>query len=88
MSIIQVQIPEPVLKQAEALAAREKVPVAQIISLAVAQAIGVWSNESYVALLGRQGSREKFLEALQELPDVEPPEDDRLPHGYLPEGPS
>ena len=88
MKTIEAQIPEPVLKQAEALAAREKVPVAQIISLAVAQAIGVWSNESYVALRGRQGSREKFLDALKEVPDVEPAEHDRLPHGYLPEGPS
>ena len=81
MSIIQVQIPEPVLRQAEALSARENVPVAQIISLAVAQAIGVWSNESYVALRGGHGSREKFLDALQEVPDVEPPGHGRLPHG-------
>jgi len=88
MKTIEAQIPEPVLKQAEALAAREKVPVAQIISLAVAQAIGVWSNESYVALRGRQGSREKFLDAPMEVPDVEPSKHDRLPHGYLPEGPS
>ena len=81
MKTIEAQIPEPVLKQAEALAARENVPVAQIISLAVAQAIGVWTNESYVALRGRHGSRERFLEALQEVPDVDPAESDRLPEG-------
>ena len=86
MRTIEAQIPEPVLKQAEALAARENVPVAQIIRLAVAQAIGVWSNESYVALQGKHDSRERFLDALREVPDVEPPDQDRLPHGYLPEG--
>jgi len=47
------QIPEPVLKQAQELAKRENVPLKQIISLAVAQAIGVWANESYMALAGK-----------------------------------
>jgi len=41
MKTIEAQIPEPVLKQAQELAKRENVPLKQIISLAVAQAIGV-----------------------------------------------
>jgi hypothetical protein len=82
MKTIEAQIPEPVLKQAQELAERERVPLEQIISLAVAQAVGVWSNESYVALRAKRGSREKFLDALKEVPDVEPPGHDRLPEGY------
>ncbi|MBI3852400.1 MAG: toxin-antitoxin system HicB family antitoxin [Verrucomicrobia bacterium] len=82
MKTIEAQIPEPVLKQAQELAARENVPLAQIISLAVAQAVGVWSNESYMAVRAKRASREKFLDALQEVPDVEPPDYDRLPGGY------
>jgi len=50
MKTIEAQIPEPVLKQAQELAERENVPLEQIISLAVAQSIGIWSNESYVAM--------------------------------------
>jgi hypothetical protein len=84
MKTIEAQIPEPVLKQAQELAARENVPLEQIISLAVAQAVGVWSNESYVALRAKRASREKFLDALKEVPDVEPPDYDRLPEGYKP----
>ncbi|MBI3413734.1 MAG: toxin-antitoxin system HicB family antitoxin, partial [Verrucomicrobia bacterium] len=76
MKTIEAQIPEPVLKQAQELAARENVPLAQIISLAVAQAVGVWSNESYMAVRAKRASREKFLDALQEVPDVEPPDYD------------
>jgi hypothetical protein len=84
MKTIEAQIPEPVLKQAQELAARENVPLAQIISLAVAQAVGVWSNESYMAVRAKRASREKFLDALKEVPDVEPPDYDRLPEGYKP----
>lgn len=82
MKTIEAQIPEPVLKQAQELAARENVPLEQIISLAVAQSVGVWSNESYAALRAKRGRREKFLDALKEVPDIEPAEYDRLPEGY------
>jgi hypothetical protein len=82
MKTIEAQIPEPVLKQAQELAAREHIPLEQIISLAVTQAVGVWSNESYIALRAKRASREKFLDALKEVPDVEPPDYDRLPEGF------
>jgi hypothetical protein len=84
MKTIEAQIPEPVLKQAQELAERENVPLEQIISLAVAQSVGVWSNESYVALRARRGNREKFLEALKEVPDVPPMPGDELPEWYEP----
>ena len=84
MKTIEAQIPEPVLKRAQELAARERIPLEQIISLAVTHAVGVWSNESYVALRAKRASRQKFLETLQEVPDVAPPEFDRLPEGYKP----
>ncbi len=82
MKTIEAQIPEAVLKQARELAARENIPLEQIISLAVAQSIGVWSNESYVALRAKRASREKFLDALKEVPDAPPPDYDKLPNGY------
>jgi len=82
MKTIEAQIPEPVLKQAQELAAREHIPLEQLISLAVTQAVGVWSNESYIALRAKGANREKFLEALTEAPDVEAPDHDRLPDDY------
>ena len=82
MKTVEAQIPEPVLKQAQELAAREHIPLEQIISLAVTQAVGVWSNESYIALRAKRGSRAKFMDALNEVPDVEPAEYDRLPEAY------
>jgi hypothetical protein len=57
MKTIEAHIPEPVLKQAQELAARENIPLDQIISLAVTQAVGVWSNESYVALRAKRANQ-------------------------------
>jgi len=84
MKTIEAQIPEPVLKQAQQLADREHIPLEQLISLAVTQTVGVWSNESYVALRAKRASRDKFLDALKEVPDVEPADDDRLPEVIAP----
>ena len=84
MTTIEVKIPEPVLKQVKELADREQISLEQLISLAVTQAIGIWSNQSYLALRAQRGRREDFLKALEQVPDVEPPEYDRLPEGYRP----
>jgi len=84
MTTIEAKIPEPVLKQAEELAEREQISLEQLISLAVTQAVGIWSNESYISLRAKSSSREDFLNALEQVPEVEPPEYDRLPEGYQP----
>lgn len=81
MKTIEAKVPEAVLQQAEELARREHIPLEQLISLAVTQAVGVWSNESYMAGRAKRGNREEFLRALEQVPDVEPPEWDRLPEG-------
>jgi len=86
MKNVETQIPEPVLRQAQELAARENIPLEQLLSLAITQAVGVWSNESYISLRARRASREKFLEALKEVPDVNPADHDYLPEGYKPLG--
>jgi len=84
MTTIEAKIPEPVLKQAEELAEREHISLEQLISLAVTQAVGIWSNESYISLRAKRARREDFLRLLEQVPDVEPPEYDRLPEGYQP----
>jgi len=87
MTTIEAKIPEPVLKQAEELAEREQISLEQLISLAVTQAVGIWSSESYISFRAKLGSREDFLKWLEQVPDVEPPEYDRLPEGYHPKSP-
>ncbi len=69
MTTIEAKIPEPVLKQAEELAEREQISLERLISLAVTQAVGIWSNESYIALRAKRGSREDFLRSLEQVPE-------------------
>jgi hypothetical protein len=78
------KIPDAVLKQARELAEREKIPLEQIISLAVTQAVGIWSGQSYIAMRAARADKENFMAALRQVPDSEPPEYDRLPEGYRP----
>ena len=79
MTTIEAQVPEPVLEQARALAERERIPLAQLISLAVTQSVGVWSHESYVAHRAKNASREAFEEVLSEVPDAPPMPGDEWP---------
>jgi hypothetical protein len=84
MTTIEAKIPEPVLKQARELAERENIPLEQIISLAVTQAVGIWSNESYLAIRAARATKARFIDALKQVPDSEPSDNDRLPEGYVP----
>jgi hypothetical protein len=72
MITIETQIAEPVLKQAQELAARESIPLEEVISLAVTQAVAKWSNESDMAVRAKEASQEMFLDALTEELNAEP----------------
>jgi hypothetical protein len=78
MITVEAQITELVLKQAQELAARKNIPLEEIISLAVAQAVGTWSNENDMAALSKDASQEKFLDALTEDLNAEPRDRDCL----------
>jgi hypothetical protein len=73
MKIIEAQIPEPVLQQAEELAAREHISLDQIISRAVTQAIGTWTSENEHELRIKRAGRERFLNALTDALNASPP---------------
>jgi hypothetical protein len=75
---IEAQLPEPVLEQARALAERERIPLAQLITLAVTQSVGIWSHESYVAHVPKTLAR-GIRGALGEVPDSPPLPGDEWP---------
>ncbi len=72
MITIEAQITELVLKQAQEPAAQENIPLEEIISLAVAQAVGTWNNENDMAVRAKDASQEKLLDALTEKLNAEP----------------
>ena len=79
MSMIEaIQIPESLLKQVQALAEKEGITVEQFVSSAIAEKASAWMTVDYLKERAARGSREKFLQALSQVPDVEPDEHDRL----------
>lgn len=74
MTTIEARIPQPVLKQARVLAERENFPLEQVISLAVTQAVGIWSNESYIAIRAARATKENFIDALRATAALTAPE--------------
>jgi hypothetical protein len=79
MSTIEaIKIPESLLKQVQALAEKEGITVEQFVSSAIAEKASAWMTVDYLKERAARGSREKFLQALSKVPDVEPDEHDRL----------
>jgi len=73
MSVITADVPSPVFKSISALAETEGVPVERLASLAIAQAVAVWSSQSQeFARRAARGNREKFEAALAKVPSAEP----------------
>jgi hypothetical protein len=79
MKIIEVRIPEPVLRQAQDLAVQEDVTVDHLLSLAVTQMIAMWSTERQMSSDIKSHSRKQFLEMLQHALEDEQSNFKRVP---------
>ena len=78
MTHFETTIPDAIYKQAAAFAKRENLSLEQVINLALAHSLGTWTAESLMAERAKRANREKFLEFMSQVPDVEPDEHDRL----------
>jgi hypothetical protein len=72
MTTIQAQVPDPLAKQVEELAAQEKVSVDQIVSIALAYQVSAWRARDTVATRAGRGSWEKFDRVMSKVRDVPP----------------
>lgn len=78
MSTLSIRIPDYLHEQVKNLAANEKISMNQFITLALAEKMSALMTEDYIKERAKRASKEKFLEALKKVPDVEPEEYDRL----------
>lgn len=78
MTTIETKIPDSILRQAKSFAEREGLSIEEVINLCLAHSLGAWTSKGIIAERGKSGSREKFLEFMSKVPDVEPEEHDRL----------
>lgn len=78
MSTLTIQLPESLKKNIEALAAREGYSVSQFLASAAGEKLAVVLTMDYLRREAEAGRREDFEHYLDAVPDVVPPENDRL----------
>lgn len=70
-----VAVPEDLYAKAVELAEQEHVSVEQFVSSALADQL---AGRQYLGARAQRATRDRFLKALEHVPDVEPEESDRL----------
>ncbi|MGH7174062.1 MAG: ribbon-helix-helix protein, CopG family [Gemmataceae bacterium] len=78
MSSLTIQLPESLVKRIEALAAREGFSVSQFVASAAGEKLAVMLTMDYLRREAAAGRRDDFDKYLATVPNVAPPEDDRL----------
>ena len=74
-SCVTLRLPESLHNRAKELAQEDGVSMNQFIMLALAEKVATLNAENYLQIRGQRASREKFLAAMGQLPDVEPPDE-------------
>ncbi len=83
MTRVSVRLPNSLHKQLREWASAEGTSIDQLISSAVAEKLAALLSPKYLEARAKRASRRKFEAALKTVPDVEPPEFDRLPKQAL-----
>jgi hypothetical protein len=78
MSTLTIRLPESLKKSIEALAAKEGYSVSQFLASAAGEKLAVVLTMDYLRREAKAGRREDFEKYLAAVPDVVPPENDRL----------
>jgi hypothetical protein len=78
MSTVTIQIPESLKNNIEALAAKEGFTVSQFLASAAAEKLAVMLTMDYLRREAKAGRRTDFDKYLAAVPDVAPPENDRI----------
>ena len=78
MSTITIELPDSLKKRIEARAAREGYSVSQFLASAAGEKLAVLETMDYLRREAAAGRREHFEKYLAAVPDVPPPESDRL----------
>lgn len=82
MTKIEANIPDYLAKQAFAVAEREKVPVDQIVALALSAQIASWKGSDDMATRAGRAKVADFDRIMARVADVPPISGDDLPEGY------
>jgi len=84
VSTLSLRLPTSLHRNLRELAEREGVSINQIINAAVGEKVAALHTLDYLRERAKRGSRTAFDAVLAKVPDVEPPDYDRLPHRLQP----
>ncbi|MCW1967197.1 MAG: hypothetical protein KIH69_003630 [Anaerolineae bacterium] len=79
MTQLQTKIPDYLYQQVSQLSEREHIEIDQIVAMALSAHVALWLNEDFLQKRGRRGSWERFQQRLENVPNVEPDDYDKLP---------
>ena len=79
MSTLTVELPDSLKNSIEALALAEGYSVSQFVASAAGEKLAVVLTMDYLRREARAGRREDFEKYLDAVPNVPPPENDRIP---------
>ena len=78
MSTMSLRLPESLHQKVRELADREGVSINQLVTTALAEKISALLTQEYLEERAARGSREKFLEVLDKVPQADPDPGDEL----------
>lgn len=78
MSTLSVRLPESLHKKIKELAEKEGVSMNQFITLAVSEKMSALLTVDYLKKRAEKASKQKFDDIMDQVPDVEPEEYDKL----------
>ncbi|MEA3314558.1 MAG: toxin-antitoxin system HicB family antitoxin [Campylobacterota bacterium] len=71
MAAVNLRLPDSVYNFAKEISSEDKISLNQFIATAVAEKISALNTEEYLNKRAKKGSKDKFLKALDKVPDVE-----------------
>jgi hypothetical protein len=78
MSVLSLRLPDSLHKQVKELASRDGISINQFVTTAVAEKMSALMTEDYLKERAARASRARYDVALEQVPDVEPDEHDRI----------
>ena len=77
-STLSIRLPQSLHKGVKQAAKQDGISMNQFITTAVAEKLSALMTEEYLEQRAKQGDRSRYLDALAQVPDIEPEEHDRI----------
>lgn len=78
MSTLSIRLPESLHKKIKELAEKEGISMNQFITLAVSEKMSALLTVDYLKERAEKANKKKFINVMDQVPDVEPEEYDKL----------